>query len=62
MRAVVSNDSKSSEHIKNLADTGVHYRFRNKTLELVDLSSDEIVVDFKISMLVIPEQDAFILS
>ena len=63
MRAVVSNDGKYSDHIKNSfkPDTDVHYRSRNKTLELMDLSSNEIVVDFRFSIVVIPEQDSSIL-
>ena len=57
MRAVVSYDSKSSDHIKNSLNLAqVFYRSRNKTLELMDLSSNEIVVDFRFSIVAIPEQ------
>ena len=51
MRAVVIvNDNKYFDHIKNnlsqTADTDVHNRSKNKTLELMDLSRNAIVVDY----------------
>ena len=64
MRTVVGNDSKYSDHIKNslnLTQMSCGFK-RNKILELMDQSSNDIAVEFKFSIVEIPEQDSFILS